>query len=114
MNETLMLDGLTVPMRALRLLATDFGFLPAPHLHVSPVYPDRLTLSLHEGLPDFEAWRDALGIAPETVTCRAQANGVRHVLCAFGSYAGAELELVGYGDVPIPAREGGGDAVLAS
>ncbi|MGW3629122.1 hypothetical protein ACWD7F_03015 [Streptomyces sp. NPDC005122] len=114
MSETLTLDGLTVPMRALRLLATDFGSLPAPYVQVSPVYPDRLTLSLHDGLPDFEAWREALGIAPETVTCRAQANGVRHVLCAFVSYEGAELELVAYGDIRTPAQEGGRDAVLAS
>ena len=35
-NEELTLDGLAVPLRALRLLAADFGHLPAPDVRVSP------------------------------------------------------------------------------
>ncbi|MEU5200724.1 hypothetical protein AB0G86_42900 [Streptomyces scabiei] len=102
MSETLPLDDLVVPLRALRLLVTDFGYLPAPTVRVSPIFPDRLELSLHSGLPDFEAWREALGIAADSVTCHVQSDGQTRVLRTVAAYAGAELELVGYGDVDAP------------
>jgi hypothetical protein len=41
------LDDLTVPLRALRLLAVDFGHLPAPDVDVSRVFPEWLRLSFH-------------------------------------------------------------------
>ncbi|MGA6159302.1 hypothetical protein ACPEIC_38845 [Stenotrophomonas sp. NPDC087984] len=100
MSERLTLDDLAVPMRALRLLAADFGHLPAPTVSVSPIYPKRLELSLHSGLPGFEAWREALGIAPEEVDHHVHDGGRTRALCATVTYAGAVLELVGYGDVP--------------
>ncbi|MEU1558194.1 hypothetical protein ABZ517_36605 [Streptomyces scabiei] len=102
MSETLTLDELTAPLRALRLLLADFGHLPAPTASVSPIFPGRLELSLHSGLPDFEAWREALAVAPEDVTYRVQSNGHTRVLRTLAAYAGAELELVGYGDVDAP------------
>lgn len=107
MSDALALDDLVVPLRALRLLAADFGHLPVPSVHVSPVYPDRLEVSLHSGLPGFEAWREALGIAPDAVTCREQSDGRTRVLRALIPYAGAVLELVGYGDVCAPVPVGG-------
>ncbi|MEU0646154.1 hypothetical protein [Streptomyces umbrinus] len=105
-NQTL--DDLAVPMRALRLLAVDFGHLPAPTVSISPIYPDRLELSVHFGLPGFEAWREALNVAPEDVTYREQSGGRTCVLRTSAAYAGAELELIGYGDVaaPVPAEAG--------
>ncbi|MDX3226081.1 hypothetical protein [Streptomyces sp. ME19-01-6] len=102
MNERLAFDDLAVPLRTLRLLAADFGHLPAPTVSVSPIYPDRLELSLHSGLPGFEAWREALGVAPEDVNYHVQGDGRTRVLRTITTYEGAELELVGYGDVPAP------------
>ncbi|MEV7344811.1 hypothetical protein [Streptomyces sp. NPDC093544] len=108
MSENLTLDDLAVPLRALRLLAVDLGHLPAPTVSISTIYPDRLELSLHSGLPGFEAWREALGAAAEDVNYRVQNGGRTCVLRTTAAYAGAELELIGYGDVdaPVPAEAG--------
>ncbi|MGW3103082.1 hypothetical protein [Streptomyces sp. NPDC001100] len=106
MSETPTLDDLSLPLRALRLLATDFGHLPAPHVHVSPIYPAQLTLALHDDLAHFEAWRQALGIAPDAVTHGTQSAGRTHVLKTSIEYAGATLELVGYADIPDPEPVG--------
>ncbi|GAA0960948.1 hypothetical protein [Streptomyces rhizosphaericus] len=104
MSEGLAFDDLVVPLRTLRLLAADFGHLPAPTVSVSPIYPERLELSLHSDLPGFEAWREALGIAPEDVNYRVQRDGRTQVLRTTTTYVGAELELVGYGDVPASVQ----------
>ncbi|MDP9609594.1 hypothetical protein [Streptomyces demainii] len=107
MNERLALDDLAVPLRVLRLLAADFGHLPAPEeIYVSTIYPDRLELRFHDDLANFEAWRDALGIVPDHVVYREQGGGRTRVLKASGDYAGAVLELTGYGDVPAPVPVG--------
>jgi hypothetical protein len=100
MSELLTLDGLAAPLRVLRLLAADFGHLPAPDVDLTHVYPDRLTLRFHEGLHAFEAWREALAVPPEKVTHRLQSGGTTLVLKAWTDYAGAELHLHGYSDVP--------------
>ncbi|MFF4120133.1 hypothetical protein ACFY0P_42770 [Streptomyces sp. NPDC001714] len=105
MSQDLTLDGMAVPLRVLRLLAVDFGHLPAPDVDVSPVYPGRLRLSFHDGLADFETWRTALGITPDDVTYREQ-SGDTSVLHASVDYAGAVLELTGFGDLPAPAPVG--------
>ncbi|MDT0477985.1 hypothetical protein RM863_38295 [Streptomyces sp. DSM 41014] len=104
MNEPLTMDALAAPLRVLRLLAADFGHLPAPDVDLSRVYPDRLTLRYHEGLDAFEAWREALAVPPERVTHAVQGAGTR-VLRASADYAGAEVHLYGYSDVP--AVDGG-------
>jgi hypothetical protein len=105
MNEPLTLDGLAAPLRVLRLLAADFGQLPAPDVDLSRIYPERLTLRFHEGLHAFEAWREALAVPPEKVTHKVQGDGTTRVLKATTDYAGAELHLHGYTDVP--AADGG-------
>ncbi|MBI0297982.1 hypothetical protein JBE04_26840 [Streptomyces sp. PRKS01-29] len=110
MNDALTLDELAVPLRALRLLATDFGHLPAPCTRVSTVYPDQLELSFYDDLTDFEAWREALGIAPDAVECREQGGGRTRALSLTTDYAGAALRLVAYADVPAPATAAGRDA----
>ncbi|WP_030180488.1 hypothetical protein [Streptomyces sp. NRRL S-813] len=106
MNEGLTLDDLAVPLRALRLLAADFGHLAAPTVGLTTIWPDRLELSFHGDLADFEAWRDALGIAPDAVTHSTQSGGRTRVLLAFGQYAGATVKLVAYAEVPALALAG--------
>ncbi|MGD3106272.1 hypothetical protein [Streptomyces sp. YGL11-2] len=100
MNEPLTLDGLAAPLRVLRLLAADFGHLPAPNVDLSHIYPERLTLRFHEGLHAFEAWREALAVPPEKVTHDVQGDGTTRVLTAWTDYAGAHVHLHGYTDVP--------------
>ncbi len=106
MSDGLTLDGLAVPLRALRLLAADFGHLPAPAVRVTTIWPDRLELDFHDDLAGFEAWREALGIAPDAVTHGTQSEGRTRVLRMVAEYAGAQLELVGYGHIPDPALTG--------
>ncbi|MGX2994531.1 hypothetical protein JNUCC64_09570 [Streptomyces sp. JNUCC 64] len=105
MTTTLaVLDGLSVPLRALRLLSADHPALPAPTVSVSPVVPDRLELAFHTGrygpppMSAFETWREELGISPDTVTHRVLASGT-WVLHAAGEYAGAQVELAAFADV---------------
>ncbi|MFD7137401.1 hypothetical protein [Streptomyces sp. NPDC059894] len=108
-DGALTLDNLATPLRVLRLLAVDFGHLPAPNVQVSTVYPDRLELTFHSGLADFEVWREALGIRPDAVVYREQSSGRTRLLTALSDYAGATLELAGFGhvDTPAPAAAGG-------
>ncbi|MER5980143.1 hypothetical protein ABT142_27095 [Streptomyces sp. NPDC001857] len=103
MSETPTLDGLAVSLRVLRLLASEFGHLPAPDVQVSPIFPDELELRFHDGLGGFEAWREAVGIAPDVVDYREQSGGRTRVLKASVKYAGAVVVLVGYGDIPVSA-----------
>ncbi|MFF4347876.1 hypothetical protein [Streptomyces sp. NPDC001530] len=106
MSEGLALDDLAVPLRALRLLVADFGHLPAPSVEVSTIYPDRLKLTFFDNLSGFEAWRDALGIAPDAVDYREQSDGRTRVLKATADHAGSGLDLVGYGDITAPQLVG--------
>lgn len=106
MSDGLTLDDLAVPLRALRRLAADFGHLAAPAVGVTTIWPDRLELSFHGDLADLEAWRDALGIAPDAVTHRTQSGGRTRVLLASGEFAGADVKLVDYADVPAPTPVG--------
>ncbi|MDH6217612.1 hypothetical protein [Streptomyces pseudovenezuelae] len=106
MSDALTLDELSVPLRALRLLAVDFGHLPAPAVHVTTIWPDRLKLDFHDDLAGFESWREALGIAPDAVTHGTQSAGRTRVLRMVTEYGGATLELVGYGHIPVPEPVG--------
>ncbi|MBM4794604.1 hypothetical protein HXP44_21695 [Streptomyces sioyaensis] len=96
------LSALGAPLRLLRMFSTEYPHLPAPCLDVSTVYPDLLTLSFHSDLGGFEAWRDALSIAVETVSHHVQGDGRTQVLEAEADYAGARLHLVGYAKIPAP------------
>ncbi|MCI3930263.1 hypothetical protein [Streptomyces sp. AN091965] len=107
MSQNLALHDLAVPLRVLRLLAVDFGHLAAPDVQVSPIFPEQLRLSFHDDLPGFEAWREALGIAPQDVNGHVQGGGRTRVLQANATLADAELELIGFGKVPVPAAAGG-------
>ncbi|MFJ2610254.1 hypothetical protein ACIO13_35635 [Streptomyces sp. NPDC087425] len=105
------LDGLSVALRAVRLLSVDFGHLPGPHLHVSTIFPRRVELALHdsrlESLAAFEVWREALGIDPDTVKYVEQSSGCTRVLTGYGEFAGATVELTAFATVPAPAVVGG-------
>ncbi len=103
MSENLTLDGMAVALRALRLLTVDFGHLPAPDVDVSTYFPDRLQLRFHDDLAAFETWRAALGVAPDTVVYSEQSDGQTRVLKTTADFAGAVLELTGYGDVHAAA-----------
>lgn len=107
MRRSLALDDLSAPLRALRSLTADFGHLKAPSVEVSTIYPDRLKLTFYDDLSGFEAWREALGIAPDDVAYHEQSGGRTRVLRASADRAGAGLDLVGYGDVvPSPTPVG--------
>ncbi|MGA5323597.1 hypothetical protein ACPCIU_24535 [Streptomyces seoulensis] len=102
MTELLTLDDLSAPLRSLRLLAVDFPDLPGPVVDVSTIYPDRLSLSWHDGqggFPSFEAWRAALGIDPAAVDFHVQCDGRTGVMQAQTVYGGAHIALTGYAKV---------------
>ncbi|WP_221348689.1 hypothetical protein [Streptomyces beigongshangae] len=107
MSGTLTLDEVAVPLRALRLLSVDFGHLPAPSVHVSTIYPERLELAFYDDLSGFERWREALGVAPDAVTYRVQNGGRTGVLSTSVDHAGATVHLIAYADVITPALVGG-------
>ncbi|MFD0315983.1 hypothetical protein [Streptomyces flavalbus] len=107
MTDTLRLDEMALPLRALRMLAADFGHLSAPSVQVSTIYPERLELSFYDDLPGFEAWREALGVAPDAVTYREQSDGRTRVLRASVDYAGAVVCLTGYAQISAPVPVGG-------
>ncbi|QDY77535.1 hypothetical protein [Streptomyces qinzhouensis] len=99
--STLPLTDLSVPLRALRLIGSEFAHLPAPDVSLTPIYPDRLELSFHgDGFAEFEVWREALNLAPDDVVHRVQNGGETGVLSVHGVFAGARIELVGYAPVP--------------
>ncbi|MFH9070259.1 hypothetical protein [Streptomyces alboflavus] len=96
MRADLALEELTVSLRALRTVAAEFPALPAPSVHVSPVFPKRLELSLHDDFASFEPWRLALGIACEDVRFGVQSDGQTWVLTACGDFAGASVHLTAF------------------
>ncbi|AZQ72771.1 hypothetical protein EKH77_17460 [Streptomyces luteoverticillatus] len=98
MNAFLTLGGLAVA--PLHKLAVTFGYLPAPTVWMSPIDPERLELAFHDELDAFEAWREALDIAPDAVAYGTQADGRTRVLSASTTYAGTGLDLVAYARIP--------------
>ncbi|MGW7070649.1 hypothetical protein ACWGII_03045 [Streptomyces sp. NPDC054855] len=102
MNTEPVMEDLTGRLRTLRLLALDFPDLPAPTVHVSPLYSARLELSLHDDLGFFESWRAALGIARDAVDFRTQSDGTTWVLEAYTQFAGSTVRLIAYGEARVP------------
>ncbi|TSB17691.1 hypothetical protein [Streptomyces benahoarensis] len=96
------LADLSVPLAALRLLAAEHPTLPAVDVDITPLFPCRLALCIHDHFGAFEAWRAALGISPESVTCSELSGGRTRALKAATTYAGADLTLAAYGDVAAP------------
>ncbi|GGI67082.1 hypothetical protein [Wenjunlia tyrosinilytica] len=105
--KDLTLKDLAGPLRALRTLAAEFPDLPAVDVQVSPIYPDSLELTLHDDLSAFETWREALGIAAETVTYHEQGfSGTTVRLEGSTEVAGATVRLRGFAPVVRPAATG--------
>ncbi|MFS8203336.1 hypothetical protein ACLVWQ_32210 (plasmid) [Streptomyces sp. CWNU-52B] len=104
MTDALTLNELAGPLQALRLLALDFGHLPALNVDVTPLYPKVLRLSLHETTCDsfaaFEQWRHALSIETGDVDFHVQINGRTAVLDGHGTYGGMAIELTAFAAVP--------------
>ncbi len=99
---------------ALRVLATEFPHLPAADFLIGIVCPpgqggeQGVRVGLHGSLTDFEVWREALGIDPATVVRRELPDF--QTLTTYTSFAGATVELIGFGDpstVVMAAAEGG-------
>ncbi|MEG3631728.1 hypothetical protein [Streptomyces poriticola] len=109
MTDAITLAEMTAGLRALRMLAAECADLPAPFVHLSPLGPQRLELSLHDvdlsgdTFAVFEVWREALGLATDAVTFRVQGNGTTRVLRAEGSYGGVSTALTAYADTPPTA-----------
>lgn len=100
--STLNLSDLSAPLAALRMLTVDFPLLPAPTVDVSTLYPERLTLTFHDGFAEFEAWREALNIDPASVVHRVQRDGRTGVLDVHTVFSGSEVRLTAYAEVPAP------------
>ncbi|MFI2315985.1 hypothetical protein AMK17_28380 [Streptomyces sp. CB00072] len=101
MSEPTM-SGLSAAVTALASLMARFPDLPAVDVHVSTIFPDQLELSAHNDLAAFEAWREALGIAPGAVVHKVQSRGTTRVLDAHAVFTAARLRLVGYSVIPAP------------
>ncbi|MFT2018151.1 hypothetical protein ACMA1D_20260 [Streptomyces sp. 796.1] len=105
--NALTVEELANPLRALRLLASDFTHLPAPAIKVTDIFPDCLELSFHGAADDlggfaaFETWRQALRVEPDTVEFAVQSGGRTHSLSAYTEFAGASVRLVAYGPGPM-------------
>lgn len=104
MSFDLALSDLNAPLRALRMVLVEFPGLPAPAVHVSPIFPERLELALHDDFASFEPWRCALGIAPEDVHFRSQSAGETWVLFASADFGGATVRLVAYSEASSVSR----------
>ncbi|WP_069627199.1 hypothetical protein [Streptomyces niveus] len=98
--NALSLADLSVPLRALRMLAVEFPGLPAVDVRVSPIHPDLLNLSLHHDLPAFEAWRYALVISPDAVAWHGDAG--TFWLEGHTTFAGARVHLTGFAKLELP------------
>jgi hypothetical protein len=108
MNEATTVAGQGVALGALAQITAAFGHLPAACFDINDVYPDRVQISLHDGLADFELWRTALGIPGADVDYGTLPESM--TLTGFGSFAGAEIKLSGFAPllpVPVAATAGG-------
>ncbi|MER5813332.1 hypothetical protein ABT143_35020, partial [Streptomyces sp. NPDC002033] len=74
------LREMQAPLLVLGVFAGHFWHLPAPTVSVSSVFPDRLDLDFFDAPAAFEAWREALGIDPHTISEHVQLGGGSRVL----------------------------------
>lgn len=93
-----------VALEALVVIGRTFAHLPGADMQTGPIYPDQLTISLHDNLDGFEQWRTVLGIAPDDVEHRQRPGRTHMTLKATTTFHGVTVELVGY----APALPGNG------
>ncbi|PZT75132.1 MULTISPECIES: hypothetical protein [unclassified Streptomyces] len=98
------LGALAAPVTALATLTARFPDLPSVDCQISTIVPDELELVSHDNLAGFEAWRQALGIAPDSVVHGVQGGGTTHVLKAYTAFMGVRVRLVCFAPVAAPAR----------
>lgn len=93
------LREMQAPLLVLGVFAGHFWHLPAPTVSVSSVFPDQLDLDFFDTPAAFEAWREALGIDPQTISERVQGNGASRVLTVEAEWGGAMLRLRSFAPV---------------
>ncbi|MER7412966.1 hypothetical protein [Streptomyces cacaoi] len=87
------LDDLSAPITTLALLLARRD-LPAAHIKISSIFPDRLTVSFHDNPDAFRHWLTALGLTPEDGINQAADN--RAWTTVTTSYGGADIELFSF------------------
>ncbi|MFJ9101378.1 hypothetical protein ACIRJM_23255 [Streptomyces sp. NPDC102405] len=92
-----MLLDLATSVAAVNALIAKHPLLPAEEIVPST---HGVSVHLYGGHADFEAWREALGIAPEDVAFRVRGNGGTS-MSADAEFSGVTIALLGYGD-PLP------------
>lgn len=92
-----MLLDLATSVAAINALINKHPLLPAEE-----IVPSRTGLSVHlyGGLAEFEAWREALGIAEQDVAFHVRPGGGTS-MSADADFSGVTIALLGYGD-PLP------------
>ncbi|MFI0718900.1 hypothetical protein [Streptomyces sp. NPDC021224] len=86
---------------ALAQITATLGHLPAADINLSPVFPDHLTVAIHDDLGAFEQWRQALGVPATAIDYAAHRHHM--TLRAATPFAGATIDLVAYAPaLPTP------------
>jgi len=94
-----MLLDLANSVAAVNALIATHPMLPAEEIVPSTA---GISVHLHGGLADFEAWREALGIPVEEVAFYPRPDGSS--MCADVEFAGVTIAILGRsGPVPAPA-----------
>ncbi|MFH9071491.1 hypothetical protein [Streptomyces alboflavus] len=103
---------------ACSVLANRYAHLPAADLKVSAVITPHavtqgVTVSVHDGLDVFEAWREALDISPDSLTIQHLPSCLSLEGWTFTN--GVPVRLIGYGDeAPAPTTPLTGGAHTAA
>ncbi|MER8004829.1 hypothetical protein [Streptomyces sp. NPDC094149] len=93
-----MLLDLATSVAAVNALIAKHPLLPADEIRPSTA---GVSVHLHGGFGDFEAWREALGIPIEEVSFRTNAAGT--AMSADVEFAGVTVALLGHSG-PMPAN----------
>ncbi|MER6517334.1 hypothetical protein ABT246_10745 [Streptomyces sp. NPDC001553] len=99
------LREMQAPLLVLGVFAGHFWHLPAPTVSVSNVFPDQLDLDFFDAPADFEAWREALGIDPQSISTPVQLSKGNRVLTVEAEWGGAQLRLRSFTRVPASVEE---------
>lgn len=92
-------------LEALVVIGRTFAHLPGADLQNGLIYPDVITVSVHDDLGGFEQWRTVLGIAAGDVDHQQRPNSRHMTLKASTTFHGVTVELVGY--APALPEQGG-------
>ncbi|GAB2778307.1 hypothetical protein [Streptomyces daliensis] len=104
--KALTLRDLSAPVTVLARLLADHGSLPAPHFDASPIYPDRLTLAIHDDPLAAAMWMETLSIPAGALVVRTHNPGRSRVEQATIRMGAAEVRFQSF--VDIRGVRGGG------